>query len=73
MNFEGAVGPIGHLSNTKELLDDLKQKLDTGTLPVIQCKKYKCTCGLCAPKAQDLTTYNKIMEKYEIPNSNLLS
>ena len=73
MNFEGKVGPIGHLNTSKELLKDLEQKLDTGTLPVIQCKKYKCTCGLCAPKARDLETYNKIMEKYEISNPNLLS
>jgi hypothetical protein len=39
--------------------------------PVIQCAKQRCYCGLCAPKAADLDTYNHIMKKYEIPNSNL--
>ena len=64
MNFDGSVGPIGNLNNTKKILSKLKEQLDTNTLPVIQCKKYNCMCGLCAPKAKNLKTYNKIMEKY---------
>jgi pyruvate-formate lyase-activating enzyme len=64
MNFNGEVGPIGTLKNTKEIINTLKNQLDNHSLPVIQCKKYKCLCGLCAPKAKDLDTYNKIMEKY---------
>ena len=66
MNFDGTVGPIGNLNNTKEILSNLKEQLDTNTMPVIQCKKYNCFCGLCAPKAKDLKIYNKIMEKYHI-------
>jgi hypothetical protein len=66
MNFSGSVGPIGNLNNTKEILFKLKNQLDTNTLPVIQCKKYKCLCGLCAPKAKNLETYNKIMKKYHL-------
>jgi pyruvate-formate lyase-activating enzyme len=65
MNFEGRVGPIGHLENTKLMLSKLKMQLDNDTLPVIQCKKSKCICGLCAPKAQELETYNIIMKKYK--------
>jgi hypothetical protein len=64
MNFEGSVGPIGNLKNANELINTLKNQLDNHSLPVIQCKKYKCLCGLCAPKSKDLDTYNKIMEKY---------
>lgn len=64
MNYQGSVGPIGHLDNPEPML--------TGTTPVIQCQKAQCFCGLCAPKAQSLDTYNTIMRKYEIPNSNLL-
>jgi pyruvate-formate lyase-activating enzyme len=64
MNFDGSVGPIGNLKNTKEIISTLKNQLDNDNLPVIQCKKYKCLCGLCAPKAKDLDTYNKIMKKY---------
>ena len=64
MNFSGSVGPIGNLNNTKEILSTLQNQFGTNSLPVIQCKKYKCVCGLCAPKAKNLETYNKIMEKY---------
>jgi hypothetical protein len=64
MNFNGSVGPIGNLNNTNAILSKLKKQFDTNTMPVIQCKKYNCWCGLCAPKAKNLETYNKIMEKY---------
>ena len=65
MNFEGQVGPIGHLGNTKLMLSKLKMQLDNHTLPIIQCKKYNCLCGLCAPKAKNLDTYKSIMKKYQ--------
>jgi hypothetical protein len=65
MNFEGQVGPIGHLANTDLLLSKLKMQLDNSTLPIIQCKKYNCLCGLCAPKAKNLDTYKSIIKKYQ--------
>jgi hypothetical protein len=65
MNFNGEVGPIGNLNNTQEILNTLTKQLDTRTLPVIQCKKSVCLCGLCAPKAEKLTTYNQIITKYQ--------
>lgn len=66
MKFDGTVGPIGNLNNTTEILDTLTNQLNTDSMPIIQCKKYNCWCGLCAPKAKNLETYNKIMEKYYI-------
>jgi pyruvate-formate lyase-activating enzyme len=66
MNFNGTTGSIGNLNNTKEILSTLQTQLGNNSLPIIQCKKYNCFCGLCAPKAKDLNTYNKIMEKYYI-------
>ena len=65
MNFDGAVGPIGNLNDTKAILSKLKNQFDTNSMPVIQCKKYNCICGLCAPKAKNLNTYNSIMKKYQ--------
>jgi len=59
MNFDGSVGPIGNLKNTKPLLDRVTQGTDT-----IVCKKSRCWCGICAPKAKYKEDYNKIMEKY---------
>ncbi len=64
MNFDGDVAPIGHLSNTKLLLDQTRNWIDSDLLPVIQCKKSRCLCGLCAPKAHSLDEYNKIIPKY---------
>ena len=64
MNFDNKVGPIGNLSDAKTLLMTTAQQLATNSLPIIQCKKYKCHCGLCAPKAQNLGTYQTIMSKY---------
>jgi hypothetical protein len=66
MKFDGTVGPIGNLNNTKPILEQAQNP------SVIQCAKTRCYCGLCAPKAADLDTYKGIMRKYEIPNSNLL-
>ena len=66
MNFDGRVGPIGVLTDTHQILSTLQNQLFTDSLPVIQCKKYSCHCGLCAPKAKDLSTYHSIMEKYRI-------
>jgi hypothetical protein len=65
MNFDGEVGPIGTLADTQKILSTLRGQLATDSLPVIQCKKYNCFCGLCAPKAKDLLTYHSIMEKYQ--------
>jgi len=72
MNFDSAVAPIGNLDQSHELLEQTKVWLHSNTMPVIQCKKYQCNCGLCAPKARDLDTYKSIMRKYAIPNPNLL-
>jgi len=65
MNFDGTVGPIGNLNNTNKILSTLQKQLDNNSMPVIQCKKYNCHCGLCAPKAKNLDTYKSIMKKYQ--------
>jgi pyruvate-formate lyase-activating enzyme len=65
MNFDGSVGPIGNLSESTQLLDKLKTQLQNNSLPVIQCKKHSCWCGLCAPKAQTMEKYTSIMQKYQ--------
>ena len=66
MNFDGTIGPIGTLDNTESILQQAQNP------SIIQCANSKCFCGLCAPKAQDLDTYNTIMKKYEISPTNLL-
>ena len=66
MNFEGQVGAIGQLSDTETLLDETQTMLLGNSRPVIQCKKQRCRCGLCAPKAKNLDTFTTIMKKYHI-------
>jgi hypothetical protein len=70
MNFEGSVGPIGNLNDTEQILNTLQNQLESQDVPIIQCKKPKCECGLCAPKAKDLENYKSIMKKYQKENSN---
>jgi hypothetical protein len=65
MNFNGQVAPIGNLNLTDQLLLDLEEKINTNTLPIIQCKKHTCYCGLCAPKTKGLEDYKQIMKKYQ--------
>lgn len=65
MDFKGNVAPIGYLDNGKELINWTKNNLENSTMPVIQCKKPVCHCGLCAPKAKDIDKYNEIMLKYQ--------
>jgi hypothetical protein len=68
MNYDGTVGPIGNLNNVVPILDQARDP----NRPVIRCAKQKCMCGLCAPKAENLDTYQTIMRKYERPNPDLL-
>lgn len=68
MNYDGTVGPIGNLNNIDPILAQARDP----NRSVIRCAKSRCLCGLCAPKAENLDTYQTIMKKYEIPNLNLL-
>lgn len=61
MRFDGTVGPIGNISQADAIIENID--FDS----VIQCKKDKCYCGICAPKAQTLDSYNNIMGKHHKP------
>ena len=60
INYQNQNGPIGSLKNTQLLLEQI------GKTPIIKCINKRCFCGLCAPKAVDLDTYNSIMKKYQL-------
>ena len=59
MTWDGTVGPIGNLKDTQKILDRVRQ----GT-PTIVCKKTKCWCGLCAPKASTAEKFNTLNHMY---------
>jgi len=65
MNFEGTVGPIGHLAHADLLLETLEKQLNTNTVPIITCAKKICHCGLCAPKAQTKDQFTEMFKKYQ--------
>ena len=65
MNFEGIVGPLGLLSDSKKLLADTQQRLDSG-VPYMTCAKTRCYCGLCAPKAETPDQLLVTMKKHII-------
>lgn len=60
MNYQGTKGPIGNLTDTEKILEQISKT------PIIQCANQRCFCGLCAPKAKDLDTFNSIMLKYQV-------
>lgn len=65
MNFDGTVSPIGLLDQAQDLINRTRQQINNNNLPVIQCAKNRCYCGLCSPKAKDLDSYKSIMKKYQ--------
>jgi pyruvate-formate lyase-activating enzyme len=66
MNYAGQVSPIGMLAESDKILEFTQKNLDNNSMPIIQCKKIRCLCGLCAPKAENLDKFNNIMKKYHI-------
>jgi pyruvate-formate lyase-activating enzyme len=64
MNFDGTVSPIGSLDQHKNILEWTRKQLADKTMPIITCAKNLCTCGLCAPKAQDTQTFLSSMTKH---------
>jgi len=65
MNFDGKVGPIGYLQDAQDLLIKTAKHLTQESRPIIRCKKSRCLCGLCAPKAKTLDKFQQIMAKFQ--------
>jgi pyruvate-formate lyase-activating enzyme len=57
----GRVEPLGNLNNGQAILDQVKTQLDNKAMPVIQCVKDICMCGFCAPKADNIEDFNKLL------------
>jgi len=68
MRFDNTEGPIGNLSDSQKLIDDLKQMLESNQMPIIKCAKKSCWCGMCSPKAQSQTEFLDIFSKYLATN-----
>jgi len=57
-------GPIGKLSEGKKIIEDLRKKLESGTMPTIICPKRTCGCGLCAPKSKFEDKYIEVLKNH---------
>ncbi len=64
MSYEGIYGPIGTLDDTKAILNELKNRTANKKLLPIICKKERCWCGLCTPKAKTEKLFSDIFKKY---------
>jgi len=62
--LDGTRGPIGKISEGKKLIQSLKRKLKTGTMPTVICPKQTCGCGLCAPKSMHKQKYLDVLSNH---------
>lgn len=53
VNFNNKVGPLGKLSESDKILDDLESKFLNDKMPTIRCPKTFCGCGMCVTKTSD--------------------
>ena len=59
----GRVEPLGNISDSKKIISTLKDQLETKTMPVIICKKDRCLCGFCAPKAENKKDFMELIKR----------
>ena len=57
-------GPIGKLSESDKILEELENHLKNGTMPTVVCPKHTCGCGLCAPKSMDKDKYQEVLFRH---------
>jgi MoaA/NifB/PqqE/SkfB family radical SAM enzyme len=63
MNTSGEVGPIGTLDDADAIIKTLQQQFNSNTMPIIQCKKERCYCGFCAPKAENKKDFMDLIKR----------
>lgn len=49
-------GPIGYLSDTESILEQVRKMLDGKVKPII-CPNQRCGCGMCVSKAKDIADF----------------
>lgn len=51
--LDGTRGSIGSLRDSKKIISDLVNHIETKTMPIIVCPNKICGCGLCTPKSKN--------------------
>ena len=62
----GRVEPLGYLKTSNQIIDTLKKQFETQTMPIIKCVKEWCRCGFCAPKAESVEEFSKLIKRHVI-------
>ena len=65
--FDGTRGAIGSITESDKIITWLKDKLETKTMPIIQCPlgpNKLCGCGLCSPKSTELEQLKNILPRH---------
>lgn len=63
MSTTNRVEPLGNLDRADQILATLDQQLLTKSMPIIQCQKKICLCGICAPKAENQKDFLQLIER----------
>jgi pyruvate-formate lyase-activating enzyme len=63
MSTSGKEESLGLLKDATSILEKLTTQLDSGTMPIIQCKKERCFCGFCAPKAESKKDFMELIKR----------
>ena len=70
MSTTGVKEPLGFLNKSNNIIDTLKQQIESKTMPIIKCKKDICMCGFCAPKAENLDDFLDLVQ-WNVPKDIL--
>lgn len=63
MSTTNRVEPLGNLAQADQILATLDQQLLTKSMPIIECKKQICLCGICAPKAENKQDFLELIQR----------
>jgi hypothetical protein len=58
--LEKKKGPIGNLSNSDLILNEVSNKINQKIIPNIICPNKRCGCGMCVPKAKNIDDFVEI-------------
>lgn len=62
--LDGTRGAIGTLSEHEKIVEDLRRKIESKSMPVVKCPNTKCGCGLCAPKAKNHDKFSELISNH---------
>lgn len=63
VNLNNEVGPLGKISESDKILEDLEKRFINDNMPVIRCPKMHCGCGMCVTKTKDDTLVTNLWKE----------